>query len=661
VPRRIVVSASCPTRCPSCIACRPGGHEATLDEATALAAEPELFLGGGDATRWPHLAALLAHNRAREAPQRIWVEAPAASLGADVLASLAAQGAHGVRVQIEGAGPKMTRILRVGDGEEAIARAETLGLETEARVCVRPKTFPMIVPLARRLRPRRVWLEIVRQDWGKAPETMPASAVDETLLASPNAAFSAHRASQSLYLPPCVAEKTWSVRTDAWRATLSDRGTPNDALPACEPCALRMRCRWDDPGALTPAARAAAKPILSLRERHRAVETPVPEIIVKQRPAAPDVVCVTPWTTLEIVDPNGKARQCCSTWTVGDRGNVLASSMLDVWNGPGYQAARRSMARADLGGLCLPICSRLHDRKFEERRFQIQSGTETFVKNQLLLAEEIARRSEVIRAMPLRVALCPSTYCNYNCIMCDHGRMPRRDLPESIWEELPRFLPTVQSLTLLGGEPLSNPHTWQFLRSFDVERYPDASLDLVTNGSLLTAHALKQIQRCALGDVTISVNAGTSEAYERVQRGTISFEALFANIDALIRFRESRPRWFGITLSFVVQPAASATLIRFGELAHARDLRIRLMALNPENHEGLDFYTDPDVVARVLEDVDRFLAWVARARPEWLVEVRAARAAVLEEAAHRRQGPVTMGGAVVPLRLSAAPGAPVRY
>jgi MoaA/NifB/PqqE/SkfB family radical SAM enzyme len=657
VPRRIVVSAACSTRCPSCTVCRPGAAEATLDEVAALADEPEIFLGGGDATRWPHLGALLARNRARSSdPQRIWVEAPAASLGPEVLASLAAQGAHGVRVQIEGVGAKMTRILHVGDGEEVIARAESLGLATEARVCVRPKTFPMVVPLARRLRPRRVWLEIVRQDWGKDPVTMPVSAVDETLLASPNAAFSAHRASEGLYLPPCVLEKTWSVRTDAWRATLSDRETPNAALPACDRCALRMRCRWDDPGALTDEAKAAAKPILSLRERRRAVETPVPEVIVRQRPAAPDVVCVTPWTTLEIVDPNGKARQCCSTWTVGDRGNVLQASMLEVWNGPGYQAARRAMARAELGDLCLPICSRLHDRKFEERRFQIQSGGEAFVKNQLLLAEEIAQRREVIQAMPLRIALCPSTYCNYNCIMCDHGRTPRRDLPESIWEELPRFLPTVQSLTLLGGEPLSNPHTWKFLRTFDVERYPDASLDLVTNGSLLTEHALKQIQRCALGDVTISVNAGTEEAYARVQRGTISFEGLLANLDALIRFRESRPWWFGITLSFVVQPAASATLIPFGELAHARGLRIRLMALNPENHEGLDFYTDPDAVARVVEDVDRFVAWVERVRPEWLAEVRAARAAVLEEAAHRRRAAAT-----VPLRLSAAPDAPVRH
>ena len=652
--KRLVVSASCATRCPSCTGCHPDAPEATLDQARALGEASDLFLGGGDATRWPHLATLLAENAARPTPQRIWIEAPASSFTTAVLGALASGKAHGIRVLIEGVGEKMTRLMRVGDGEKVIADAESRGLATEVRLAVRPKTFPIIVPLARRLRPRRVWLEIIRQDWSGPAVTMPALPIDQTMLTSPNVEFAAHRLSHTGYLPPCVLAKTWSVRSGAWRATLGERPTPNRALPICDVCALNRRCQWNDAGALSDEARAEAKPIANLRERRRATELPVPEIIVKRRPET-EVVCVTPWTTIEIVDPDGKARQCCSTWTAGDRGVVLGSSMLEVWNGPGYQEARRTMASASLDDLCMPICSRLHDRKFEEKRFKIQSGSDVFVKNQILLADEIAQRREILAALPLRLAICPSTYCNYNCIMCDHGRSPRRDLPESIWEELPRFLPTLQSLTLLGGEPLANPHTWQFLRSFDVEKYPDASLDLVTNGSLLNEHALKHIQKCALGDVIISFNAGTAEAYERVQRG-IQLEQVLKNVDALIRFRESRPWWFGITLSFVIQPAAAHTLIAFGEIAHARNLRIRLMALNPENHEGLDFYEDPDEVARVLEHVDRFIAWVTEVRPEWLPEVLAARTAVVGEAASRTARPA----ALVTLRRSASDPRPVR-
>ena len=60
------------------------------------------------------------------------------------------------------------------------------------------------------------------------------------------------------------------------------------------------------------------------------------------------------------------------------------------------------------------------------------------------------------------------------------------------------------------------------------------------------------------------------------------------------------------------------------------------MALNPENHEGLDFYPDPEAVQKVLRDVDAFEAWARHARPEWLSEIHATRAAVAAEAVRRR-------------------------
>jgi MoaA/NifB/PqqE/SkfB family radical SAM enzyme len=337
---------------------------------------------------------------------------------------------------------------------------------------------------------------------------------------------------------------------------------------------------------------------------------------------------------MEVVDPDGRVRQCCSTWTEGDRGNVHQAPLTEIWNGSGYQKARQQMSQAEHRALCNPICSRLHDRKYSETEFRIQTGSERFVENQLRIAEDIAERREIVTSKPLRLALCPSTYCNYDCIMCDLGRTPRRELPESIWEELPAFLPTLQTLTMLGGEPLANPSTMRFLREFDVAKYPDCAIDFVTNGSLLSESVLQRMQRCTLGDITVSLNAGTAEVYERVQRG-IEMARVLQNLDALIRFRGTHHRWFGITLSFVVQPASSHTLIAFGELAHARNLRIRLMALNPENHEGLDFYPDAEAVQKVLRDVDAFEAWTRRVRPEWLSETHATRAALAAEAVAR--------------------------
>jgi pyruvate-formate lyase-activating enzyme len=633
--QRLTVMPPCTPRCPSCTGCTPSGI-ATLESILEQGELDRVLLGGGDATRWPSLDPYLVAVAARPRPPRVFLEAPAASFTSECLERLAAGGVAGIVVLIEGVGPEMTRVMNVGDGEAVIAAAEALGLETQARVLVRPKTFRMVAPLARRLAPRQIWLELVRNDWGKTPIPIWPGMIEELLLAHENVAFSTQRRSDAGYLPPCALPEVWKARPTAFRTVLGGESAPCTTFEACGRCTIRTTCSFRDAGALTPDDQATLHPIVttSLPWAGRPSRMTMPAHIVAKR-REPDVICTTPWTTLEIVDPNGLAYQCCTTWTVGSRGSVLESSIADVWNGNGYRSARRIMSGGAHGELCYPICSRLHDRAYAEKRFEIQLGSKAFVDNQLLIAEDIAERREVTRAKPISMALCPSTYCNYDCIMCNLGRTPRRELPESIWDELPAFLPTLRTLTLLGGEPLANPSTMRFLREFDTEKHPDCSIDFVTNGSLLNEATLSRMSRCKLGDVTVSLNAGTAEVYERVQRG-IAFERVLENLDALLRFRAAHHSWFGVTTSFVVQPASAHTLIQFGEIAHARNLRIRLLALNPEDHEGLDFYLDDAQVASVLDSVDRFIEWAKVVHPAWLPEIRAVRTAVLGEARERQ-------------------------
>lgn len=241
-------------------------------------------------------------------------------------------------------------------------------------------------------------------------------------------------------------------------------------------------------------------------------------------------------------------------------------------------------------------------------------------------------RRDVVRAKPLYITLCPTTYCNYDCIMCSYGRLPRRDLPSEVLEQLDAFLPTLRTLTLLGGEPLASRAVMDLLRRFDRERYPDGGVDLVTNGSLLTERALQNLGGCAFGAVVISLNAGRPEDYLKIHRG-VPMAAVIDNLDSLLKHRE-RYGHFGITLSFVVQPAASEGLVEFGEIALERGLDIRLLPLTPSSKE-LDFYGRPETVAKVLEDLDRFAEWARGKRPAWSAEIAASRQAIQDEAARR--------------------------
>jgi pyruvate-formate lyase-activating enzyme len=338
-----------------------------------------------------------------------------------------------------------------------------------------------------------------------------------------------------------------------------------------------------------------------------------------------------PWLKMELTDPDALVHQCCSDWTVGPRGDRRVSTLRDIWNGPGYRSARRAMLQGPISDLCRPICPRLHDRANEAARFSIIPGSVEFVRNQQRMLEDIAAGREELRSMPLNIGLCPSTYCNFDCIMCGYGRSPRRDIPDEVWDELPFFLPMLSTLVLLGGEPLANPRTMTFLRSFDSARWPDTGISITTNGSLLTRGTLKQLASCPFVSIIVSVNAGTAEAYEAIQRGT-SFETLLENLDALVELRASRRRHLDLRTGFVVQPASAHTLIPFGELTAARGLGIRLLPLHANPFHALDYYGDPDAVARVLESLDGFGTWAAARQPGWLTEIGAVRAAISAEA-----------------------------
>ncbi|NOY92261.1 MAG: radical SAM protein [Deltaproteobacteria bacterium] len=629
--RRVLVRSGCARSCYACVSCSPAQVEPSLESVLQESLGPTLVLGGGDATRWPQLSAFLAQNQARDVPQEVWLEAPAASLDPQTLEGLAAAGVTGVVIFVESLGARMSRAIGSRDPERVIADAESAGLLVEIFARVRPKSFRMVSPLARRVAPRIVRLQMLRQNVGGSPQPVAIEQLASALAEAPNIEFDDSRRPGMDHLPACLLPQIWARRPGAWRRVLRRRSGQNEVFEACASCGLASSCRFDDADAspsVAPQPVAIDAPGLAIARRRGSA--PVPSGLTRAR-GGEGVICVSPWTTLEIVDPDGRARQCCKAWTVGARGDVSASSLDAVWNGPGYQRARRAMLADPLDDLCLPVCPRLHDGAYSEAHLRIREGSEIFVRNQRVMAEDIAAGRAVTRARPLRIAVAASTYCNFDCIMCDHGRVPTRELPAEIFEQLEGYLPTLETLTLLGGEPLASHGAMTFLRRFNAARYPDASVDLVTNGSLLNAAALRHLRRCTFGNITISVNAGTAAVYEQVQRGTISFEQLLENVDALMEFRACHHRRFGITLSFVVQPESSGSLLEFAEIARGRGLDIRLLPLSVELSSQSDFYRDPVRLAEVVADLERLQGWARRARPRWLREIAGVRAAIEAE------------------------------
>lgn len=363
-----------------------------------------------------------------------------------------------------------------------------------------------------------------------------------------------------------------------------------------------------------------------------------------ERPLADAVsplLCTAPWTTLEIPDPSGDVVQCCGDWTHGVRGNATRETLSEIWNGEGYRRARRQMAGGPgpegVDALCRPVCPRRYDGLLGERALTFERGGDAYVRNQRLLVEDLRARRETVQARPLYVVVAGSTYCNYDCIMCDCGRSPRRDLPASVWEQLAEELPTVRNVSLLGGEPLADAACMRFLRGWDRARHPDATVSLTTNGSLLDADTLAQLSRCRFGGITVSLNAGTAEVYAAVQRG-LPFETVLRNLERLNAWRAQPGQGFALELSFVIQPENAHTLPAFGEIAARFDALIRLLPLSVHPAVPCDVYREPARIQTMLDGLDAFAAWSRGPRPGWLGRIQGARDAILAEVAARASG-----------------------
>jgi hypothetical protein len=612
-----------------------------VDEVAATIGDAaEVTLGGGDATRWPGLGAILA---ASGAGSSVNLEAPlSAFVGTGAAARLAGLGVARVTVLVD-----VTRVQYEGvsDGEvvSRIVEIERQGLAVSPRLCARPVAFERVATVAAALRPRSSRVELVRQDVGGRPVPLSPDVVS-SLLRVPGVVFAGDRRRDAGYLPPCALPELHAARPEAWAEVLAPRAPPNRLLASCATCAEAARCHFSDAGALAPVSR----PPGPARSDAPAGTRPA------RSGAMPDVLCMEPWLKMELTDPDALVHQCCSDWTIGARGDRRVSTLREIWNGPGYRAARSRMLRGPVSDLCRPICPRLHDRANEGSRFRVIPGSRAFVENQEKMLEDISQGREEVRSMPLNIGLCPSTYCNFDCIMCGYGRSPRRDIPDEVWDELPLFLPTLSTLVLLGGEPLANPRTMTFLRTFDSARWPDTGISVTTNGSLLDRRTLRHLQGCPFASIIVSVNAGDAETYEAVQRG-VPLQTLLDNLDALVEFRAASRRKFDLRTGFVVQPANAHTLIPFGELTSARGLGIRLLPLHANPSHSLDYYDDPDAVARVLESVDGFAAWAAKRQPDWITEIDAIRSAIVAEAGRLRAAPAGDGRPRLPLLPDSGP------
>jgi molybdenum cofactor biosynthesis enzyme MoaA len=170
--------------------------------------------------------------------------------------------------------------------------------------------------------------------------------------------------------------------------------------------------------------------------------------------------------------------------------------------------------------------------------------------------------------------------------MCEIHRNYRslEEIPDVVFDSVKDLLPTLRDLSLAGAEPLMSSRFAELVRECDSDRFPDLQLSMTTNGILLGDSILSDMSRARFHTLIVSINATTSETFERITGNAGGFEKVLSNVRLLLersRGWRHRPR---IVLSFVVMRSNIHEAADFVDLASGLGAAFRFLAV--ERNDG---------------------------------------------------------------------------
>ena len=234
-------------------------------------------------------------------------------------------------------------------------------------------------------------------------------------------------------------------------------------------------------------------------------------------------ICFAPFASLYL-DPLGDVRACCQNrWQV--LGNVRDRSLRDIWRGSEAEALRDHLRRGDLGLGC-ELC-----------QVELSMGSEQTV---YLRQFDSLRNSGPAPDWPKQLELALSISCNLQCIMCNGDlsssiRIHREHRPalasaysDGFFEELDSFLPHLERVTFLGGEPFLGAEPLRVMsRLLELGLRP--ACHVTTNGTVWNSRVERVLTQLPM-HVAVSIDGATAATVESIRIG-VDFDVLCANID----------------------------------------------------------------------------------------------------------------------------------
>ena len=227
------------------------------------------------------------------------------------------------------------------------------------------------------------------------------------------------------------------------------------------------------------------------------------------------------------------------------------------------------------------------------------SGQETLARFVLTADSNLERQLEVAQAMingkievdhaPLSIGIPVTSFCNYNCLMCDCGEKGTLDDQRSpeFWNDIEKWIKNGTTVDINGGEPLTSPYFRQWIES---------------------------LPKLPFKSITVSLNAASPKTFEMVNRG-VSWTTIRKNLEAL-QAAKSQGKFDGeIVYSMVILLANLHEIEDFARLALKDNVSCRFLL--PQHNRNSQSIMTSAAAMSAAENSLRAAADMLKKLPRW--------------------------------------------
>jgi len=245
--------------------------------------------------------------------------------------------------------------------------------------------------------------------------------------------------------------------------------------------------------------------------------------------------CKEPFYNIEITT-TGDVHLCCQTWHPKVIGNLLDNSLEEIWLGEEARKVRESIIDQSYTYCNLDICPSWITKTI---------STDTLI-NTDYPGWVWPEGKSIQFPLPELIKFSFDSSCNLQCPSCrstkkqyspaDSAYIKSAIILEKIKSAyLPKPSDARFKFTVTGSGDAIGSHLYRnFLINLDGSLFPNMSINLLTNGVMLTEKIINQMSKihANIHTIAISVDAATETTYNTVRKGG-DFEQLKRNIEYL--------------------------------------------------------------------------------------------------------------------------------